>query len=73
MNCWIATAGVGLLLVGLLVAFNIDLMWRLNQFGKSLEGIKTERTEGWEQMNGLKGLLLIVGGLGVIVYAFLAR
>lgn len=69
MNCFLALLGLGVLILGIFVAFNIEFMWKMQKWGNSLEGVKSERTEGWTQMNGLKGLLLIATGIGIIIFS----
>jgi hypothetical protein len=47
-------------------------MWKLKEGSNAFEGVKSERTEAWEQKNGLTGVLIIVAGVGLIIYSFVS-
>jgi hypothetical protein len=72
MNCFLALVGLGVIAAGLFVAFNIDFMWKLKEGSNAFEGVKSERTEAWEQKNSLTGVLIIVAGVGLIIYSFVS-
>ncbi len=66
MNCLFALVGIGMMAGGLFVAFNIELMWEWRQRSNARAGVKSERTEAWEQTNRITALLIIVAGIGCI-------
>ncbi len=55
-----------LVLLGIVSVFGKDMMWEFTVWQNQMKGIASERTENWEIMTTVSGvILLIVGGLGI--------
>ncbi len=70
MNTGLLVTGIAGIAVGLFVMFNRGFMWTLTDWSNALKGVKSERTEAWDQMNGCTGGLFIVLGIVLIMMSF---
>ncbi len=58
-----------LFVLGLVSVFAKDMMWDLTVWQNQMKGIASERTDTWELMTTVSGvILLIVGALGVYLF-----
>ena len=69
MNCTLAVLGLAIVAFGAFMLFNNEAMWRFTEWSNSLKGIASERTDAWEQGNGCSGWLLILVGIGFLVFS----
>jgi hypothetical protein len=60
--------GIFLRTLGLLSIFVKDIMWEITAWGNQLKGIASERTENWETMTSIAGVVYVVLAL-IAVYA----
>ncbi|MBL8077798.1 MAG: hypothetical protein JNM55_07545 [Anaerolineales bacterium] len=61
--------GLFLLVLAGLSFFARDMMWDLTQWQNSMKGIASERTEGWELMTSIGGVICAILGV-VALFAF---
>ncbi len=52
MNTGLLVTGLACSAFGFFALFNKEFMWTLTEWSNALKGVKSERTEAWEQMNG---------------------
>ena len=62
--------GLGLIAFGLFALFRVEAMWAITEWSNSLKGVKSERTESWENMNGCSAVGAILMGIALIVISF---
>ena len=72
MNFPLAVIGLALIAFGIFMLINRDAMWTLTEWNNSMRGVKSERTDAWERGNGCTGALLILFGVGFIVFSLTA-
>ncbi len=60
--------GVFLVVCGGCALLFPDAMWALAKWDNETDGVASERTDIWERMNVVGGLMLIVAGFGVFIY-----
>ncbi len=53
---------------GLLTFFGRDVVWGLTEWNNSLRGVASERTDAWEFSTTISGLVLLVVGVGLILF-----
>jgi hypothetical protein len=71
MNWGVAVLGLAIIALGIFMLFNKDAMWTLTEWGNSLKGVKSERTDAWEQGNGCSGFAVIIFGVGLLVLSIM--
>jgi hypothetical protein len=63
-----ALAAIVLIVVGVLNLVAPDFLWSLTKFGNEWKGVASERTEFWDVRRVFGGILLIVLGVGVLIW-----
>jgi hypothetical protein len=62
--------GIFLLVLGLLNIFAKDIMWGITEWGNQTRGIESDRTETWDTMSTIQGVVAIIISL-ISLYAFI--
>ena len=65
----LCAGSIFLIVVGLLGIFAKDMIWDLTVWQNQMKGLASERTETWDMMTTIGGVLSILMGI-LAVYAF---
>jgi hypothetical protein len=57
------------LILGALAFFAKDILWELTAWGNQMKGISSERSENWNMLTTIGGVVAIIFGL-IALYAF---
>ena len=67
-----AIVAIGLLIYGAVCIWRPDLLWRYHEIQTRVQGLKTERTDEWDQSTLIWGAVAILIAVIILVVAYIA-
>jgi hypothetical protein len=59
--------GIGFIIWGLISLFSKDTAWSFTERSNRMKGVASERSDDWERVSNINGVILIVVGIILVI------